>query len=236
MLPGAGERLLRYVGDRVRFGLALEGERRGWRAMLRTNLGRAQAARDELIATLGGGSTFAGMSWRDIPLVEGEGGWELDLPLTEVGFFRAKPYAIDPDGRQHWADGDDIGISVHPDCLRTANTIYCAFPRMFGDAKRLRSTRLGPLDEQLGVLERYGYTVIPPSGTLRDLAAAVPHIVTELGCRILQLLPITATPTTYARFGRFGSPYAAQSLTEIDPALAVFDKRTTVVDQFRELT
>ena len=43
-------------------------------------------------------------------------------------------------------------------------------------------------------------------------------------------------PTTNARFGRFGSPYAALDLTAIDPALVVFDKRTTGIDQFRELT
>src|SRR4051812_25106569 len=122
MTPGAGGRILRYVGDRVRFTLAVPEAREGWKAVLRTNLGRAQAARNELIASLGGGRTFAGLSWRDIPLVPVDGGWELDLPLTEVGWFRAKPYAVDPDGRQHWPDGDDIGIAVHPDFLRTAST------------------------------------------------------------------------------------------------------------------
>jgi starch synthase (maltosyl-transferring) len=44
------------------------------------------------------------------------------------------------------------------------------------------------------------------------------------------------TPTTYARFGRFGSPYAALDLTAVDPALVEFDKRTTGMDQFCELT
>jgi glycosidase len=36
--------------------------------------------------------------------------------------------------------------------------------------------------------------------------------------------------------GRYGSPYAATDLNAIDPALVVFDQRTTGVDQFRELT
>ncbi len=239
MTPAAGERMLRYVGDRVRFSLTLDGldgSGDGWKALLRTNIGRAQAARNEIIATLGGAHTFAGSSWRDIPLIRQGSSWVLDLPLTEVGWFRAKPYAVDPDGKQHWADGDDIGISVHPDCYRTANTIYCAFVRMFGDAKNARGTRFAPLDDQLAVLDKHGYTVIPPSGKLRDLALQMPHIVSTLGCRIIHLLPLCATPTTYARFGRFGSPYACQDLTAIDPALAVFDKRTTVVDQFREVT
>src|SRR5207248_4463902 len=85
-------------------------------------------------------------------------------------------------------------------------------------------------------LEQAGYTVIPPSGKLRDLAQQLPHIVDRLGCRILHLLPVNPTPTTYARFGRFGSPYASLDLTAIDPALVVFDKRTTGIDQFKELT
>ena len=71
---------------------------------------------------------------------------------------------------------------------------------------------------------------------LRDLVQALPHIIDVLGCRIVHLLPVNPTPTTYARFGRFGSPYAALDLTAIDPALVEFDKRTTGVDQFRELT
>ncbi len=61
-------------------------------------------------------------------------------------------------------------------------------------------------------------------------------IVNKLGCRIIHLLPVHPTPTTYARFGRFGSPYAALDLTAVDPALVEFDKRATGIDQFCELT
>ena len=76
----------------------------------------------------------------------------------------------------------------------------------------------------------------PPSGKFRDLTKQLPHIVNHLGCRIIHLLPVHPTPTTYARFGRFGSPYAALDLTAVDPALVEFDKRTTGIDQFCELT
>ncbi|MBK8727146.1 MAG: glycogen debranching enzyme N-terminal domain-containing protein, partial [Holophagaceae bacterium] len=62
-----------------------------------------------------------------------------------------------------------------------------------------------------------------------------PHIFERLGCRILHLLPLAPVPTTYARFGGLGSPYAALDLTAIDPALVEFDGRTTAEDQFREL-
>src|SRR5690606_21770480 len=64
----------------------------------------------------------------------------------------------------------------------------------------------------------------------------LPHIFHTLGCRILHLLPVHPTPTTFARFGRLGSPYAALDLTAVDPALVEFDHRTTGIDQFVELT
>ena len=158
------------------------------------------------------------------------------MPLAEVGYFKAKAYLVDPRGWQHWPDGPDVGISVHPDRYRTANILYCAFPRMFGETKAAVSTRDEKLAQALAPLDKAGYTVIPPSGKLRDLTEQLPHIFDTLGCRILHLLPVNPTPTTYARFGRFGSPYAALDLTAIDPALVVFDKRTTGMDQFRELT
>ena len=36
--------------------------------------------------------------------------------------------------------------------------------------------------------------------------------------------------------GRFGSPYACQDLTAVDPAYIEFDHRTNGVQQFEELT
>ena len=92
-----------------------------------------------------------------------------------------------------------------------------------------------PQEAQFKEWDKLGYTVIPPSGKFRDLIRQLPHIMDVLGCRILHLLPVNPTPTTFARFGRFGSPYATLDLTAIDPALVEFDKRTTGVDQFCEL-
>jgi glycogen debranching enzyme len=91
------------------------------------------------------------------------------------------------------------------------------------------------LDARLRRLEDQGYAVLPPSGKLRDVTAAVPHMVKALGCRMVHLLPVNPTPTTFGRFGRFGSPYAGLELTAIDPSLIEFDRRTTGVEQFREL-
>ena len=240
MTPGAGERRVQFVGDCLNFTLAHPRAREwaaaGWTARLRTNLGRAAAIRREVIQSKFEKVPLAGASWRDLPMRWADGEWQLTLPLTEVGWFKAKPYVLDGEGFQHWPDGDDFGVSVHPNWARTANTIYCAFTRMFGETKSLASTFDAAREAQMNELDRLGYTVIPPSGKLRDLTRQLPHIFETLGCRILHLLPVNPTPTTYARFGRFGSPYAAEDLTGIDPALVEFDKRTTGVEQFQELT
>jgi predicted glycogen debranching enzyme len=238
MSPAPGGRLLRFVGDSVRFEVRDRDGRKppsGWSALLRTTIGRADLLRHEIIKAHTHGLPLAGAAWRDLPFrLEGDR-WILDLPITEPGFYRAKVYLRDPRGWQHWPDGPDAGISVHPDRYRTANTIYCAFTRQFGPTKSLRASSNAALEKSAASLESQGYAAIPPSGKLRDLTKLLPHIFDTLGCRILHLLPIHPTPTTFARFGRFGSPYAALDLNVIDPALVVFDKRTTGLDQFSEL-
>ncbi len=236
MEPAPGTHSVGYVGDRLQ--VRLTHSRAGspdWKAFLRTNLTRGACAREEVIGLAGVVSreprTFAGASWRDIPLRVKEGIWFLDLPLTEVGHFRAKAYCVDPEGRQHWPEGSDFGLSVNPGKLRSANVIYCAFPRLFGTIPSS-----DPATEIASkMLDKEGWAAIPPSGKLRDLTAQIPHIFGSLGCHILHLLPLAPTPTTYARFGQFGSPYATLDLTAIDPALVSFDGRTTAEDQFREL-
>ncbi len=239
MTPATGERLLRFVGDKILFTLRAEkksGAQTKHSARLRTNLGRADVRRREIIAAHAGGATAAGASWRDLPMQPTADGWQIELPLAEVGYFKAKAYLLDEKNWQHWPAGSDAGICVHPDFSRTANTIYCAFTRLFGPTKNLASTADAKLEVELKSLEAQGYATLPPSGKFRDLTRQLPHIVNKLGCRIIHLLPVHPTPTTYARFGRFGSPYAATDLTAVDPALVEFDKRTTGIDQFCELT
>jgi len=232
MIPAPGERLLRFVGDRVCFILRDTAPRGNVRALLRTSLGRAAARRREIISAHAGGAAAAGDSWRDVPMQKTDDGWQIELPLAETGYFKAKAYLLDEKNWQHWPDGSDVGISVHPNFARTANTIYCAFTRLFGATKNLASTADEKLEAQLKSLEALGYATLPPSGKFRDLARQLPFIVNRLGCRVIHLLPVHPTPTTYARFGRFGSPYAALDLTAVDPALVEFDKRTTGIDQF----
>jgi len=238
MTPAPGERLLRFVGDRIRFSLRMpDGAPAGSRALLRTNLGKADRTRREVIRTHAGKNPMSIAFWRDVALErQPDGEWSVELPLTDVGFYRAKAYYVDPHKRQIWPDGEDAGVSVHPSSYRTGNSIYCAFPRMFGPIKAAHTTTDGVWEDVLNRLDDLNYVVIPPSGKLRDLLRELPHIVDTLGCRILHLLPVGPTPTTFARMGRYGSPYACQDLTGIDPAYIELDKRTNGVQQFEELT
>ena len=234
MQPAAGELLVRYVGDWLRFSLT--GAPADCQVFLRTNIGRAAELRREIIGEICEPEVQVETAWRDVPMVFADGKWAVEFALAEVGWFQAKAYVVDTNGKQHWPDGENLGLSVHPNDARCANTIYCCFPRMFGPNKFARSTIERDDDEHIRRLDEEGYSVIPPSGTFRDVIAELPHIMGTLGCRILHLLPVNSTPTTYARMGRFGSPYACGDLTDIDSALVEFDKRATGVQQFCELT
>ena len=122
MTPAPGDRVLRFVGDRLDITLRrLDGATLGpgWQARLRTNLGRGEALRQEIIHAHSGKLLLPGASWQDIPMKPAQEGWTLSVPLTEVGYFMGKAYALDPQGRQHWPEGHNLGISVHPDCCRT---------------------------------------------------------------------------------------------------------------------
>jgi starch synthase (maltosyl-transferring) len=238
MTPAPGERLVRFVGDVITFRLvgdAPVGPEEKFTARLRTTIGRGRQLREEIRRAHFHKLPPAGAAWRDLEMKWADGAWVVALPLAEVGFFRAKAYLLDEPGWQHWPDGPDFGVNVQPNWCRTANIIYCAFPRMFGPNKTKAQTIDEPREAELKQLDAQGYTVIPPSGTLRDVIRELPHIFDTLGCRILHLLPVSPTPTTLAKFGRFGSPYAVQDLTAIDPALIEFDQRTTGVEQFVEL-
>lgn len=233
--PEAGKRMVRHTGDTVVFELHLAEELRG-RAYLRTTLGRAAMARREIVDHVEKGEPFAARDWHDIRMRKiSERIYRVTLPLTEVGNFKAKCLFLGSDSDQPlWPDGDNTDIKVEPAAYYASNTIYSAFVRQFGPNKHRREEER--FDPEVEKLEDKGYTVIPPSGKFRDLAGELDFIIGRMGFRIIQLLPIHPVPTTYARMGRFGSPFAALDLMAVDPALADFDQSTTPLGQFRELT
>lgn len=239
MSPDPGERQVGFVGDRLAFELRDESgvlALEQCAAFLRTTIGSGAILNDETVRAFETSVPVSHAAWRDLPMERMVAGFRLSVVLSEPGFYRAKAYLIDAQGFQHWPEGDDFGVSVHPSDYRTANLIYCAWPRLLGASKESAQFLDEKAEKRLRMLDRKGYSVIPPSGTLRDLKQLLGHIVKELGCRIVHLLPVNPTPTTFARFGRYGSPYAALDLTAIDPALVEFDRRTTGVQQFCELT
>lgn len=233
--PGPGARTVAYRGDTATFFLRLSRPAQG-RAWLRTNIGRGGIVRREIVRTVEASETPLGRDWFDIPMRRADRStFRVTLPLCESGHFEGKCLFL-PEGEKTplWPEGTNTVYNVSSADNCCANIVYNAFVRQFGP-NRNGGLQRPELDRQAEPLDRAGYTVIPPSGKFRDLIRELDFIMGTLGCRILQLLPIHPTPTTYGRMGRFGSPFAALSFTDVDPALAEFDPKATPLDQFIEL-
>ena len=234
--PAPGNRCVKFCGDTVSFsldaGTHLSGE-----AWVRTNLGHIATSRTEIIEAVLSDTPRLGRAWYDIPMTRvGPEKFEITLALCELGHFEAKCFFIPSDATTPvWPEGENAIINVELADMCCSNIVYNAFVRQFGPNKsgtfQMNEKKRGDIQN----LDHEGYTVIPPSGTFRDLTKELDFIIGTLGCRILHLLPINPTPTTYGRMGRFGSPYAALDFTGIDPALAVFDPKATPLEQFVEL-
>jgi predicted glycogen debranching enzyme len=234
--PGTGGRVIKITGDTITFTLNLNEPLPG-RAWLRTNLGQAHRIRKEIIRAITHDEPILGHGWYDIPMIPvSPFSFKLTLGIYETGHFEAKCFFLPIHEKTPvWPPGDNVSINVQPADTCCANIIYNAFVRQFGPNKNGAFRAEKENLNSVKLLDDAGYTVIPPSGTFRDLMAELDFIIGYLGCRIIHLLPINPTPTTYGRMGRFGSPYAALDFTGIDPALAVFDPRATPLEQFIEL-
>jgi starch synthase (maltosyl-transferring) len=233
--PAPDTHLLRFCGERIEFSLRLDSPLRGT-AYLRTNLGNAGVRRREIIDAVEKERPRLDTDWHDHPMERiSESEFRLRTTLDEAGIFAAKCF-FQPEGEEEllWPTGGNIAIKVEPAALAAANTIYTGFVRQFGANKSAAAHSAA--DEQTAVeMEKRGYTVIPPSGRFRDMIDDLDLIITRMGFRFIQLLPIHPIPTTYARMGRFGSPFAALDFFNVDRSLAEFDSRTTPLEQFLEL-
>lgn len=234
-IPYPGESRVMYGGDIITFELKLSKKIPG-KAFVRTNLGSATISRREIISRIEKNEIKLDEAWYDIEMEKKTDlVFRIVLPVHQTGFFQAKCLFI-PEGSAIplWPPGPNCIINVEPPGTCCANIIYNAFVRQFGKSKS-GTTEDRELSSIIKLLDVKGYTVIPESGKFRDLKQEVEFIFSRLGCRVLHLLPIHPTPTTYARMGRFGSPYAALNFTEVDPALAEFDPSATPLEQFMEL-
>jgi predicted glycogen debranching enzyme len=233
--PPPGSRVLACAGDILEITLRV-GECRQGESFFRTNLGQAALRRQEIVEHTDADIPPLARDWHDIPLrAAGHGVCTARIPLLDVGWFSGKACFL-PRGSSvpEWPDGDNLVIKVGPAHTACANTVYTAFVRQFGPAIQNdpRDAACRNLEQQL---DARGYAVIPPSGTFRDLIRRLDTILGEMRFRIVQLLPIHPAPTTFARMGRYGCPFAGLDFLSVDPALAEFDRRATPLDQFREL-
>jgi len=234
--PSPGTQLLMFRGDTQSFTLTLSTRTRG-KAWIRTNIGHAALVREEVVKELNQGAARLGRAWFDIPMIRiDDNEFRITLPLRDVGHFEAKCFFLEKGSSiPLWPDGKNVVVNVAGSDLCCGNTIYNTFVRQFGQNKYRQEQRTDVEKKCIDTLDQAGWAVIPPSGTFRDLIKELDFIIGTLGCRYIQLLPIHPTPTTYARMGRFGSPYAALSFTAVDPALAEFDPKATPLEQFVEL-
>ena len=234
--PSPGKRMVKFCGDTAVFTLILPQPQNG-SAWVRTNIGQAKIIRSEIVRQVEQNETPLGRAWFDIPMKRVDRRtFTATLALGESGHFEAKCFFLPQDETTPiWPPGTNTVLNVDSADACCANIIYNAFVRQFGPNKARAKPLAGPEQGLIAKLDSIDYTVIPPSGTFRDLIGELDFILGELGCRILMLLPIHPTPTTYGRMGRFGSPYAALSFTAVDPALAEFDHHATPLEQFIEL-
>jgi glycogen debranching enzyme len=229
--PPPGDSRLYLCGETVRFTLTTPP---GGTAWLRTNACSADIRRREIIAAVEEDTPRPGQDWRDLPMQQtAPGEWSCDLPLRFTGCYEAKAWWMpEHSDAPVWPQaGLNFRMKVQPAWTAHSCSIYKAFVRMFRPAPAVE-----PDTEELAALGAAGWTVIPPSGTFRALAAEMPRIVDDLGFRVILLLPPFPVPTTHARMGRFGSPFAALDFYTVDPACAEHDGRTTPLEQFGELT
>ena len=232
--PPAGDNLLKYEGDTITFTIEVPENLQG-KAYLRTNLFNSTVRQREIIEHAEYGKAILGRDWHDIEMKKNSNKlYSITLPLVETGYFAAKTLFVCEGEKPlvYWPEGENSKIKVEPAFTVGSNSIYTVFPRQFGLNKQ--STQ--PQDEEsIKKLDSNGYTVIPPSGTFRDVISELDHIIYDLGFKILQVLPVHPVPTTYAKMGRFGSPFAAKDFLDVDHGCAEFDKSASPMDQFEEL-
>ena len=236
-----------YPGDRLTISLNATSLQpiNGLEAVLRTNLFLAEEIQKDIQDSFDNSTGESTELWRDYQMTRaGSGGdgkrytfkWNIDVLVPRAGFFWAKPFLELSDGKAHWPQGDNISIKVHRNIWRRGNSIYCAWPRLMDQGKILSKRIFESEEKEFKKIEKRGNWIQPNSGTLRDLLKEVDFIIDKLGCRIIQLMPVNPVPFTDTKLGRMGSPYAGNSLVDIDPSIATFDKKSTALEQFEELT
>ena len=127
--------------------------------------------------------------WRDVPMEEtAPGEFEIEFTESEIGVFEARAFFEPGDGGELWwpVSLGNVSIKVTRAWTWRGLGIYAAMARLFQPGSmRGQAAHAGAPE-----LEAAGYTVLPPSGTLREVGASLDHILGDLGFQIVLLLPI----------------------------------------------
>ena len=175
------------------------------RAAFRTNLGHAAVRRREIIDETERGVVPLAKAWTDIPLAE-----------VRPGFFQAD------------IPLDEVGVFSGKACFFPEGSHVPEWPEGRNLHVKVESAETRANNSV--------YCVFPRQfGSFREIVRRLPHIMDDMGFRIVQTLPPFPVPTTYAVMGEYGCPFAATDFMSVDPAMAEFDERATPLDQFREL-
>lgn len=232
--PPPGTKLVKMAGDLLVITLDSSPYSDGT-AFVRTNYGGSKITGSELIANVEHGKPIQGRDWRDWPLEKVNNSlFRVSLPLAEVGLFEFKTCFVNAEGQHQWTDGYNLSVKVEPAVTYGNNTIYNAFVRQFGP-NISGNFYNNDLKNAESFLNDRGYTVVPPSGTFADVRDKLAHVMDDMGFRIVMFLPVHPVPTTFAKMGRFGSPFAPLDFFMVDSSMAVFDRKTTPLEQFVSL-
>ena len=174
--------MVKFCGDTVVFTLVLPHPQDGT-AWVRTNIGQAKVIRSEIFRQVEQDETPLGRAWFDIPMKRIDPqSFKVTLPLCESGHFEAKCFFLQENEMSPiWPQGSNTVINVDSADACCANIIYNAFVRQFGPNVAGAATLADAGREIIDELDETGYTVIPPSGTFRDLINKLDFILGELG-------------------------------------------------------
>lgn len=218
-------------GDTVTFTLHVPpGTARS--AFLRTNAVRADLRRAEIIAHTEHQRPFLASSWLDIPMRPAGDRSFGRLPLLYPGWFAAKCCFM-PEGRAgfEWPEGDNTSLKVasvpRPAATASTRSLSASSPQTCGNPDAPSCTPRPPArrrrlhrDPALRHLPRPD-----PPARLHHRHARLPHP------------PAPADPSDahHLRAWAASAAFAGLDFLAVEPALAEFDRRTTPLDQFREL-
>ena len=189
--------LLKWRGDTLTVTLELDRPRKG-RAAFRTNIGGAAVRRREIIDETEKGLTPLARAWTDIPLKEvAPGRFSADIVLKDVGIFSGKACFF-PEGSSlpEWPEGRNTHIKVESDETRSANSIYCVFPRQFGSFREV--VRRLPV-----IMDTMGFRIIQ---TLPPFPVPTTYAVMgEYGCPFAATDFLSVDPAM-AEFDEYATP------------------------------